>query len=261
MSALDKVMLAAGWGSHLEDGNAELVLAARTAVRQLAVMLASDDDGDDDGDGDGSHAGHATYKALVKKNVPPKRAAAMCAKADKKAEMSALADSAQVVLSALFDGGLVALSAPPGESASDRRKEAKQGNALSDGSYPIPDKSHLRKAAILAASKHGNWKAAQSLIRRRARELGVELSSLPGFGGESEKVAASVLAGAEVALARSAGDGGVPMYHPPFTGTHEHSHHLTAAHSHSHQHFNDNNHDGGPQHRTGSVPRHGGFGE
>ena len=79
----------------------------------------------------------------------------------------------------------VLLAAPPGESASDRRSLAKRGHALDDGSYPIPDKKHLHSAAVLAASKHGNWKAAQSLIRRRAKELGVELSSLPGFGSES----------------------------------------------------------------------------
>jgi hypothetical protein len=57
-------------------------------------------------------------------------------------------------------------------SASERRRHAKSGKALPDGSYPIPDADALRRAAILARSKHGNWKAASRLIARRARELG-----------------------------------------------------------------------------------------
>ena len=58
-------------------------------------------------------------------------------------------------------------------SESERQHQSSQGHALSDGSYPIPDKDALRRAAILARSKHGNWQAASSLISRRAKELGV----------------------------------------------------------------------------------------
>lgn len=58
-------------------------------------------------------------------------------------------------------------------SADERKKHAAAGNALPDGSYPIPDKDALRRAAILARSKHGDWKAAERLIARRAKELGV----------------------------------------------------------------------------------------
>ncbi len=58
-------------------------------------------------------------------------------------------------------------------SADQRSKQADQGNALPDGSYPIPDADALRRAAILARSKHGNYKAARKLIARRAKELGV----------------------------------------------------------------------------------------
>lgn len=58
-------------------------------------------------------------------------------------------------------------------TAADRKQNASQGNALPDGSYPIPDADALRRAAILARSKKGNWKAAVRLIARRARELGV----------------------------------------------------------------------------------------
>lgn len=67
-------------------------------------------------------------------------------------------------------------------SAAGRRKAASKGHALPDGSYPIEDVAHLHAAAVLAASHHGNWKAAKALIRRRAKELGVALASLPGFG-------------------------------------------------------------------------------
>ena len=55
-----------------------------------------------------------------------------------------------------------------------RRQElAAHGHALSDGSYPIPDKDALRRAAILARSGHGNVSGARALIARRAEELGV----------------------------------------------------------------------------------------
>jgi HK97 family phage prohead protease len=69
-------------------------------------------------------------------------------------------------------------------SAADRKALAAKGHALPDGSYPIPDKEHLHAAAVLAASHHGNWQAAKRLIRKRAKELGVSLDSLPGFGKE-----------------------------------------------------------------------------
>jgi len=58
-------------------------------------------------------------------------------------------------------------------TAAERKQHAKDGNALPDGSYPIPDKDALRRAAILARSGHGDVKAAKQLIARRAKELGV----------------------------------------------------------------------------------------
>ncbi len=67
-------------------------------------------------------------------------------------------------------------------SADERKKLAQEGKALSDGSYPIANAEDLKNAATLAASGHGNVSAAKALIRKRAKELGVELSSLPGFG-------------------------------------------------------------------------------
>lgn len=249
------------------DLSSELLLAAQVAVRDLSVLLASDndDDADDDSSG-GEHSSHGTYKALVKKGVKPVLAAKMCARADSRVKAVALAGSAEVILAGLSepedqDAGqpptavdrLAALAAPPGESASERRSLAAKGWALPDGSYPIPDKKHLHSAAVLAASKHGNWQAAQRLIRKRARDLGVDVSTLPGFGkpdSDGEKAAASMLA-----LAAKVTDGGVAMEHGPFTGTHTHSHSMSAAHDHPHQHAGDSTHDGGPLHRAGSQPR------
>jgi hypothetical protein len=65
------------------------------------------------------------------------------------------------------------LKAPREFSEADRKKHAAAGNALPDGSYPVPDKDALRRAAILARSGHGNVAAAKKLIARRAKELGV----------------------------------------------------------------------------------------
>lgn len=73
------------------------------------------------------------------------------------------------------------LRATPVNTAA-RKGLAAKGQALPDGSYPIKDKAHLHAAAVLASSHHGNWKAAQALIRKMAKKLGVKLSTLPGFG-------------------------------------------------------------------------------
>lgn len=58
-------------------------------------------------------------------------------------------------------------------SSDERKKLASEGNALEDGSYPIPDEDALRRAAILARSGHGDVAAAKRLIAKRAKELGV----------------------------------------------------------------------------------------
>jgi hypothetical protein len=70
---------------------------------------------------------------------------------------------------------------------------------------------------VLAASGHGNVSAAKALIRKRAKDLGVELSSLPGFG--SEKVSATMLA-----LAAGKMKGQAAEAHQPFHGVHTHAH-------------------------------------
>ena len=77
-------------------------------------------------------------------------------------------------------------------SAEKRRNLAKEGKALSDGSYPIGDAEDLKNAATLAASGHGNVSAAKALIRKRAKELGVKLENLPGFGKEKSETAQMV---------------------------------------------------------------------
>ena len=246
---------------------AELVLSAELGLKQLKVLLADDDNDtemDDDSDdggkgGGGSHAGHPTYKKLTGKGMNPKMAAAMCAKADNKVAASALADSLSVVLSGLSESGLVALSAPPGESAEERRKSASKGEALPDGSYPIPDKKHLHSAAVLAASGHGNVSGAKRLIRKRARELGVDVSSLPGFGGsedKNEKVAASAVselvtltglpedhAFEFLALARKAAVPLQAFHHGTHSGMHSHGHLTMSVHEHDHAHNGDSMHD------------------
>jgi hypothetical protein len=228
------------------------------------VLLASDDDdeksdskkdSDDDGKGGGDHSSHGTFKALKKRGMPDDRASQMCAKSDKQVKASQLAASLAVMLSGQpgRDIGLVTLT-PDSETASERRKAAGSGHALADGSYPIEDKKHLHSAAVLAASGHGNAGAAKALIRKRARELGVDVNSLPGFGqsdDDGEKAAAAMVSLA----AKMVGDGGVAMHHGPHTGTHSHTHFMSAAHDHPHQHVNDNRHDGGPLHRPGSAPK------
>ena len=70
-------------------------------------------------------------------------------------------------------------------SQADRMKAAKAGNALPDGSYPIRNTKELHSAAVLAASGHGDVDAAKKLIRKRAKELGVDVTTLPGFGSKT----------------------------------------------------------------------------
>lgn len=71
-------------------------------------------------------------------------------------------------------------------SQAERDKAKSKNNSLADGSYPIEDVKHLHSAAVLAASKHGDYEAAKRLIRRRAKELGVDVNTLPGFGPDKK---------------------------------------------------------------------------
>jgi hypothetical protein len=233
--SLDKVLQLAGGTSAPPDPDAELLQAAQLAAGELLVLLASSDDdsGGDDKDGDeGGHSDHPAYKALVKRNVDPKRAAAMCAKSDKKVKASQLAGSLVVILAGQPGQqiGLVTLS------------------AQTEGPR------YLHAAAVLAAAGRGDL----AQVRKQAREAGVDVSSLPGFGltdEGGERAAELEIELAAKAKAKAVGDGGVAMNHAPFTGTHTHTHFASAAHDHPHQHVNDSRHDGGPLHRPGSSPQ------
>jgi hypothetical protein len=236
---------------------AELALAAQM-LGDAWLVLASDpdNDGDDDSteegdtDNDAGHTGHALFKKMRGK-LGDKAAAKMCANADKKSKVAA-----SMVASALT---VMGLAAPPGESAEERRQSAKAGNALPDGSYPIPDVKHLHSAAVLAASGHGNVTAAKALIRKRAKELGVDINSLPGFGNsdsdDGKKMAASMISlampGAEPPM--TSDHSGV-MTHGNFHGSHTHPHPVVAAHGHAHFHNGDNHHGHHP-----GTPRHMGY--
>jgi hypothetical protein len=230
--SLEKVLQLSGAFPE-PDPDADLLLSAQLAAQELSVLLASDDDSDDKGGDGGSHASHPTYKALVKKNVDPKRAAAMCARSDKNVKAARLAESLAVILSGRpgLDIGLVTLT----PEAADAKR--------------------LHSAAVLAVLGRGDRPTLRQ-VRARARELGVEVGALPGFGlseADGEKAADTML---ELA-SKMMGDGGVAMNHGVFTGTHTHSHFQSAAHAHPHQHVNDNTHDGGPLHRPGSAPKRG----
>src|ERR1700733_13593556 len=114
--SLDKVLSLAGAAPALPDPDADLLRAAQLAAGELLVLLASSDDDDDKGgdSGSGGHADHPAYKAMVKRDVDPKRAAAMCAKSDKKVKASQLALALAVILAGRpgQEIGLVTLSGP-----------------------------------------------------------------------------------------------------------------------------------------------------
>lgn len=57
-------------------------------------------------------------------------------------------------------------------SAEGRRKHAKKGQALPDGSFPITNASDLRKAIKLAGHAKNPAKA-RAFIKRRAAALGL----------------------------------------------------------------------------------------
>lgn len=68
----------------------------------------------------------------------------------------------------------------------DRDQAKHDGHALPDGSYPINNAAQLHAAAVLAGSHHGDWQAAQKLIRQRAGDLGVDVKTLPGFASDRQ---------------------------------------------------------------------------
>jgi hypothetical protein len=68
--------------------------------------------------------------------------------------------------------------------AKARRKMAKQGVAMPDGSFPIPDASHLDSAIKLAGNAH-DPAAARAHIRKRAAALGLSAKIPDSWSGDS----------------------------------------------------------------------------
>jgi hypothetical protein len=256
--SLDRVLALAGVDLDADPEvihapyEASLALGAQMLGDAFMALADKDDDGDDDDsksgdtDNDSDHTSHATFKAMKKRGMPDAAAAKICAKADKKAKVAAT-----MVGKALTTMGLVELSVTQAE----RDKAHEAGNSLPDKSYPINNAKQLHSAAILASSGHGDVKAAKALIRRRAKELGVSLDSLPGFGSsdsDDEKVAASMVYLAGPAMEPPLGmDHSGVMAHGNFTGSHRHPHVVAAAHDHPHFHNGDNHHGHHP-----GTPRH-----
>lgn len=92
---------------------------------------------------------------------------------------------------------------PPTERAASRRKLAKKGQALPDGSFPIPNVAYLKKA-IQAFGRAKNKPKAKAHIISAARRLG-RTDLLPSswrVGGAKKKVTATDQSGSVILLAR-----------------------------------------------------------
>ena len=121
----------------------------------------------------------------------------------------------------------------------ERDKAKAAGNSLPDGSYPINNVAQLHSAAVLAASHHGDWKAAQALIRRRAKELGVDVTTLPGFGEQKSSARPLELrasAAEDVDEAAAPDIDAAAAQHEPVTATHTHVHQDRSGGTHTHEH-------------------------
>ena len=274
MSALDRVMLAAGRSPAApaeEDPAGELVLAAASALAELRVMLAKPD-ADDDNDGDeaddneqtasGKHAGHPTYKQMIKKGLKPSEAAAMCSKSDKKVAASALCEAAIVALAGLeipsgswvqrtaLDTWTVGLAGDDdGNTSQGAGEDYTDPGYQQDGKkrYPTTKGGKLDATRIRAAWSYINQKdnageyspgqlaKIKAKIKAAAAKAGVQI------GDDAEKVAASM-----VELAAKQADAMMADAHPPFHG----------VHSHKHVHHGDNMH-GGSSDRM--APQYGGY--
>jgi hypothetical protein len=276
------------------DPAAELVTAIRRSLAEVRTYLASggDDDekdskdsGDDDGDND--HTGHATYKAMTRRGVDEAKAKSMCAKADKRTKVAACAEQAELLLSALDSApgdwveataedhlGAVALSGQPAGGAEafadpgylGRRRfriDSLEDTRLSLAYTAQPSRMTAyteQQAARIAA----RVKLAAARFRLSVPQVGEQpaaaevrsalfaLTGDPGTIGSLDEAAE-----AWALAAKPVGDGGIPMNHGPYNGTHAHTHFQSAAHGHPHQHAGDNNHNGGPLHRPGSQPKYG----
>lgn len=145
------------------------------------------------------------------------------------------------------DRGAVRLLELLSVTQAERDKAHAAGNSLPDGSYPINNVAQLHSAAVLAASHHGDWKAAQALIRRRARELGVDVTTLPGFGEEKSSglpLELRASASEDMDVASAPDYNAADAVHDVMTGMHQHPHVHPDGNmaDHAHVHSNDNDH-------------------
>jgi hypothetical protein len=274
MTAVEKLarLAAPAEADSTEDMAGVLVRAAQDDLAELLLLLADDEEEEDEEDDEGGgHASHGTYKALIRKDVDPKRASRMCAQADKRVKAAALAEVAHIALSAIASASVDwveatavdtwTVAALAGKTSEGGPKKPYGDVAYADPGYqsdgkkryPLDTEEHCRAALSYInqeknAAKYspGQVASIRAKIKAAARKHGIQVSG----DGDGEKAAATMLA-----LAAKMNDGGIPMNHGPFTGTHAHSHFLSNAHGHPHQHVGDNNHDGGPLHRPGSQPK------
>lgn len=88
----------------------------------------------------------------------------------------------------------MAVATPAPQRAAGRRRLAKQGNALPDGSFPIPNVSYLGKAIrAVGRAAPGKRPALARLIRKRAHELGkAGLAKLKGSWADNAQSATAM---------------------------------------------------------------------
>jgi hypothetical protein len=182
-----------------EDPAGDLVLAARTAIAELRVCLASsDDDGDDDGKGGSDHSSHATFKALKKRGMDDAKASSLCAKADKKVKAARLAEAAEVALAGLAvpEHDWVEVTAG---SADLRLTGPAYGDPGHRGRqrYLVDTEPHARLSAAYVALAGPGYTAAQldqvqGKVRAAARSYGIALTV------DEEDIVVSTLLGLSV---------------------------------------------------------------
>jgi hypothetical protein len=202
VSALEKVLKLAGQGpatTLVEDPAGDLVLAARTAIAELRVCLASSDD-DEDGDGKGGddHSSHGTYKALKKRGMDDAKAKAMCAKADNRVKAARLAEAAEIALAGLAVPGHDWVEVTAG-SADLRLTGPAYGDPGHRGRqrYLVDTEPHARLSAAYVALAGPGYTAAQleqvrGKVRASARSYGIALTV------DDEAIAVSTLLGLSV---------------------------------------------------------------
>jgi hypothetical protein len=101
----------------------------------------------------------------------------------------------------------VTVKTPAPERAAGRRKLAKAGKALPDDSYPIPNRSYLKKAIqAVGRAAPGKRPALGRLIRKRARELGA-WSTVKGSWADNTQTAKAMSSALRATLELAAAQG------------------------------------------------------